>query len=106
MENCWSYALRRLLTKEGWLIAKLTNRSSAKPSSMFQWFGYVCFAMGVALINYGMLLITGRWLHVYYAEDIKGPYSSYEPVRGPTLKKPPVNFKGKVITKDNIKLGK
>ena len=48
------------------------------------------------------MLRTGRWLHVYHAPRISGPYDSYEPDHGPAIKRPPWSFKGRVIRRDSL----
>ena len=102
MRNCWTFAVPKLEQADGWLLVRFTKRSSAKPSRWFGWLGVALVAIGVAAINWGATLRTGRWLHVYHATDVSGPYESYEPDRGPAIKRPPWSFKGRVIKRDRL----
>ena len=102
MRNCWTFAVPRLESRDGWLLVRFTKRSSAKPSRLFGWLGVALVAIGIAAINWGAMLRTGRWLHVYFAPRISGPYDSYEPDHGPAIKRPPWSFKGRVIRRDHL----
>ncbi len=97
MKNCWSFALNEFDKYNGWLLVRFTRRSSSKPSLLFRWFGVVLIFFGAVAINFGSWMRSGRWLHVYHAHSVKGPYRSYEPSNGgPKIKRPPFNFKGSV----------
>ena len=102
MKNCWIFAVSRFSANDGWILVRFTKRSSAQPSRLFGWLGVALVAVGVMAINWGAMLRTGRWLHVYHAPRIKGPYSSYEPLEGPKLKRPPFNFRGRVVDRDEL----
>lgn len=102
MKNCWTFAVLRFEQCDGLLIVRFTRRSSARPSRLFGWLGVVLVAVGVAAINWGAMLRTGRWLHVYHAPRVSGPYDSYEPDHGPAIKRPPFNFPGRVVRRDRL----
>lgn len=104
MKNCWTHAVTCLVAREGWLLARFTRRSNAGPSRLLGWLGAPLVVLGVASINFGAWLRTGRWLHVYHADRIAGPYTSYEPDNGgPDLKRPPFHFRGHVVSRDTLR---
>lgn len=102
MRNCWSYAINQLEKNNGWLIVRLTKRSVAKPVKRLNWLGTILIIIGLWLVNWGFLIRQGRWLHVYHANTIKGPYTSYEPNRGVDKRHPPLDFEGTVVSKEEI----
>ncbi len=102
MKNCWTFAVPRFEQRDGWLLVRFTRRSSARPSRWLGWLGVALVAVGVTAINWGAMLRTGRWLHVYHAPRVTGPYDSYEPDHGPAIKRPPWSFKGRVIRRDKL----
>lgn len=59
MRNCWTFAVPRLESRDGWLLVRFTKRSSAKPSRLFGWLGVALVAIGIAAINWGAMLRTG-----------------------------------------------
>ncbi len=102
MKNCWTHAVFRFAESDGWLLVRFTKRSSAKPSRGLGWLGVALVAVGVTAINFGAWLRTGRWLHVYHAPKVSGPYTSYEPDHGPAIKRPPFDFPGRVVERDKL----
>lgn len=102
MKNCWTFAVPRFERQDGLLIVRFTRRSSAVPSRLFGWLGVALVAVGVTAINWGAMLRTGRWLHVYHAPRVSGPYDSYEPDHEPAIKRPPFNFSGRVVRRDKL----
>lgn len=102
MRNCWSYAIKEFESKEGWLLIRLTRRSSASPYVGLSWLGRFFLIIGVFLINWGFLFRTGRWLHVYHGVSTKGPFTSFEPDVGLHLKTPPISFKGHISQTDKL----
>lgn len=102
MRNCWGYAIKEFESKEGWLLIRLTRRSSASPYVGLSWLGRIFLIIGVFLINWGFLFRTGRWLHAYHARSTKGPYTSYEPKVDKHLKHPPLKFDGEIVTRDEL----
>lgn len=103
MKNCWSYSINTFLEKEGFIVARMTRRSSAKPYQKLSFLGKVLIASGLLLLNLGFFLIKGRWLHSYHCDNPAGPYTSYEPIRGKFLKYPPLNFDGEIVEKQTLK---
>lgn len=103
MKNCWTHAISRFAQSDGWLLVRFTRRSSASPSRFLGWLGLVLVAVGVTAINFGAWLRTGRWLHVYHANKVAGPYTSYEPDNGPAIRRPPFNFQGRVVERDTLR---
>lgn len=102
MKNCWSYSINTFLEKEGFIIARLTKRSSSKPYFNLRFTGKVLIALGLVFLNLGFFLINGRWLHSYHCNSMSGPYTSYEPIKGKILKYPPFNFEGKIVEKNTL----
>ena len=97
MRNCWSFAVREFERHSGWLLVRFTRRSSASPSRVLGWIGAALVVAGLVAINFGAWLRTGRWLHVYHALSVQGPYRSYEPSNGgPAIKRPPFDFDGAI----------
>ena len=101
--NCWSYAIKQFSDRGGWLLARLTRRSKATARPWLKPVGTACLVIGVFFINWGFMLRTGRWLHVYHADSVKGPYTSYEPDAELDLTRPPFTFKGRVQERDSLK---
>lgn len=98
MKNCWTFAVSEFARHGGWLLVRFTRRSRAKPSLYFWWLGMALVVVGVIAINFGSWIKTGRWLHVYHARSVKGPYRSYEPSNGgPAITRPPFSFPGRVV---------
>ena len=103
MRNCWTFAVKQFTARDGWLLVRFTRRSSAKPVWPLGWFGTLLVAAGIVAINFGAWLRTGRWLHVYHACSVKGPYRSYEPANGgPSIKSPPFDFDGHVVERRDL----
>ena len=103
MRNCWSFAVPELARRDGWLLVRFTRRSKSVPSCLFGWLGIVLVVAGIAAINLGAWIKTGRWLHVYHARSVKGPYRSYEPDNGgPSIKRPPLSFSGQVVERNEL----
>jgi len=96
-KNCWTYAGGKLRDERGWLLVRFTRRSKSESSKYVGWVGDIMFVCGVILINFGAWIRTGSWLHAYHAKKVSGPYTSYEPILGPPLKRPPVTFEGIVV---------
>lgn len=101
--NCWSYAVKQFSDRGGWLMVRFTRRSKAKPRRWLKCIGTGFIALGIFLTNWGFMLRAGRWLHVYHADSVHGPYTSYEPDTEVDLGRPPLRFKGKVQRRDNLK---
>ena len=78
--NCWSFAWPRFEEHGGWLLVRHTRRSTARPA--LRSLGWIMVAVGLWLINWGARMRTGKWLHVYHAQSVNGPYTSYEPSNG------------------------
>lgn len=103
MKNCWTFAVGEFHRLDGWLLVRFTRRSSAQPPKLLWWLGTLIVVAGVVSINFGAWLRTGRWLHVYHASSVKGPYRSYEPSNGgPKIKRPPFNFRGRVVERSDL----
>ena len=101
--NCWSYAVKQFSDRGGWLMVRFTRRSKAKPRRWLKGIGTGFIAIGLFLTNWGFMLRTGRWLHVYHADSVNGPYTSYEPDAELDLASPPFTFKGRVQERDTLK---
>lgn len=101
MKNCWKYALEKLIERDGWLILRNTRRSSSK--NRYTTLGNILLYIGVTLFNWGLHLRTGRWLHAYHADSIKGPYTSYEPKEDKLRNRPPFHFEGEVIERNELR---
>lgn len=103
MRNCWSFAVSEFELHGGWLLVRLTRRSSGEPSRALGWLGAALIVVGLVAINFGAWLKTGRWLHVYHARSAKGPYRSYEPSNGGTaITRPPFSFPGRVVERHDL----
>lgn len=103
MRNCWTFAVREFERLDGWMLVRFTRRSRSRPSRLFSWVGVALVAVGIAAINFGAWIKTGRWLHVYHALSVKGPYRSYEPDNGgPSIKRPPLSFPGRVVERHDL----
>ncbi len=103
MRNCWTFAVREFERLDGWMLVRFTRRSSARPSVLFGWLGVPLVVIGLIAVNFGAWLRTGRWLHVYHACSVKGPYRSYEPENGePPLRRPPFRFSGHVVERSDL----
>ncbi len=96
-KNCWTYAGGKFRDERGWLLVRFTRRSKSESSKYVGWVGDIMVVCGVILINFGAWIRTGSWLHAYHAKKVSGPYTSYEPILGPPLKRPPVTFEGIVV---------
>lgn len=103
IRNCWTFAVSQFARLDGWLLVRFTRRSSSRPSWLFGWLGDALVVVGIVAINFGAWLRTGRWLHVYHASSVKGPYRSYEPSNGgPKIKRPPFDFPGRVVERSDL----
>ena len=100
MRNCWTSAVTRFISMDGWLLVRFTKRSIAKPR--LRWLGTTLLYIGITFMNWGFMLRTGRWLHVYHAQKPSGPYHSYEPLKGRLISSPPFHFQGKEVERDSL----
>ena len=103
MRNCWTFAVGEFSRLDGWLMMRFTRRSSARPSALLGWLGSELVVVGLIAVNFGAWIKTGRWLHVYHARSVKGPYRSYEPLNGgPAIERPPLDFPGRVVERSDL----
>ena len=103
MRNCWTFAVPEFVRHDGWLLIRFTRRSASPPSRWAGWIGAGLVVLWIVAINFGAWIKTGRWLHVYHARSVKGPYRSYEPSNGgPAIKRPPLDFSGRVVERHDL----
>ena len=104
IRNCWKYAVHKLERDGGWIIARFTHHSKSRTFPFFSYLGAMLVIIGIACVNVGSWMRSGRWLHAYHCHEIKGPYFSYEP-RGPKIKRyvPPFDFEGHEVRHEDLK---
>ena len=103
IRNCWTFAVGEFHSLDGWLLVRFTRRSNARSSRLLGWLGAALVCAGIVAINFGAWLRTGRWLHVYHASSVKGPYRSDEPSNGgPKIKRPPFDFPARVVERSDL----